>query len=191
MKFQEILNNKNKYIHIEREKYYSQRVYLTFSLSYFYSFKYAAFSDPARNLLVPYNHYSNNKNFSNNNVGIGNIDVGIISLNGTTVNKNIQSNFEVYYGQNFNNNVSFLNLNANWLSEGNKTFKPLNIIINKGHPIIAVNSFSISTTISKNTNFTVNIGNNVTNYDSLIVILEDGNFNSRITLVTSRFKGRL
>lgn len=153
------------------------------SSMYFYTFAYAAFSDPARNLLVPYNHYSNNKNFSNNNVGIGNIDVGIISLNGNTVNKNIQSNFEVYYGQNFNNNVSFLNLNANWLSEGNKTFKPLNIIINKGHPIIAVNSFSISTTISKNTNFTVNIGNNVTNYDSLIVILEDGNFNSRIRKV--------
>lgn len=150
-----------------------------------YTFAYAAFSDPARNLLVPYNHYSNTKNFSNN-VGSGNIDVGNVSLNATTVNKNTQSNFEVYYGQNFSNNVSFFNLNANWLSEGNKTFKPLNVTINKGHPTIAVNSIGIGNSISKSTDFTVNIGTNVTNYDSLIVILEDGNFNSKIRKIVPK-----
>ena len=149
------------------------------STIYYYSFSYAAFTDPAKNLLSTYNHYSNNKNFSSNGGG-GNIDVGNVTLNGSFVSKNFPSNIEVYYRQNSNNNVNFLNLNAYWTSEGNKTFKSIDVIINKGHPTIAVNNLAISNSISKNTDYTINIGNNITNYDSLIVILEDGSWNGRI-----------
>ena len=142
-------------------------------------FSYAAFTDPEKNLLNTYNHYSNNKIFSSTGAG-GNIDVGNVTLNGSLVIKNFSSNSEVYYGGNFSNNTNFLNLNAYWTTEGNRTFKPMDVIINKGHPTIAVNNLAISNSISKNTDFTITIGNNITNYDSLIVILEDGSWNGKI-----------
>lgn len=145
----------------------------------YYIYNYAAFSDPSRNLTGSYNHYNNSKIFSSS-AGTGNIDVGNITLNGSTVFKNFQSNFEVYYGGNFSGSVSSFNYNANWITDGNKTFKPINEVISKGHPIINVSGLSINPSISKNTNFTFNVTNNITNYDSLVVILEDGTWNGRV-----------
>ena len=153
------------------------------SSTYYYSFSYAAFCDPSKNLISSYNHYTNNKNFSN--VPLGNIDVGNVTLNGVNVFKNLQQNFEVSY-QNNSSNINFLNYNASWKTDGNRTFKPIEVSINKGHPVILTSGLNIPTSIPKNSNFSINIGTNISNYDSLIVILEDGNWNGKIRKVVPK-----
>jgi hypothetical protein len=150
----------------------------------YYSFSYVAFCDPTKNLVSSYNHYTNQKNFSSN-IPFGNIDVGNVTLNGATVWKS-SSNSELFYGGNFNSSTNFLNYNAVWTTEGNKTFKALGIYINKGHPIIQTSALGIPSSISKNSNFTINIGNNISNYDSLIVMFEDGNFIGKIRKVLAK-----
>ncbi len=150
----------------------------------YYSFSYVAFCDPTKNLVSSYNHYTNQKNFSTN-VPFGNIDVGNVTFNGANVWKS-SSNFELFYGGNFNSNVTFLNYNAAWSTDGNKTFKPLNLSISKGHPIIVTSALNIATSISKNSNYTINIGNNISNYDSLIILFEDGNSIGKIRKVLAK-----
>lgn len=148
------------------------------SSSYYYMNSYAIFSDPAKNLISTFNHYYNNKMFVQSING--NIDVGNVYINGITLPKSLQSNFEVYYTQGFNSSSNFFNYNATWSTEGNKSFKPINLSIGKGYPLISTNLISIGNSISKSSNYTINFGNNISNYDSLIVILEDGNFNGKI-----------
>lgn len=157
--------------------------YSSSNISY-YNFLYVAFCDPTKHLLSSFNHYSNQRNFSSN-VPFGNIDVGNVTLNGSILWKSSSSS-ELFYTGNFNSSINSLNYNAVWTTEGNKTFKPLNLSINKGHPIIVTSALNIPTSVSKNSNFTINIGNNISNYDSLIVTFESSNFNTRIRKVLAK-----
>ena len=141
------------------------------SSSFYYSFYvYVAFSDPARNILATFNHFSNSKNFSSNNGG--NIDVGSVSLNQNTINKNFLSS-ELYYTSNLSGQ-SFSNTNASWSTVGNNTFKPINVSLSRGYPLINTNSLIVNTTVLKSQDLYINFGNYISNFDSLIVSLEDG-----------------
>jgi hypothetical protein len=140
------------------------------------SYQYAIFSDPSKNLINSYSHYTNSKLFSQS--ASGNVDVGNVSFNGQTIYKNLTN--EVYYTANYNSSIPFGSMSANWKTDGNKTFLPMDVTINKGHPIILSGNLNIGNSISKNSNFTLNISGNITNYDSLIVILEDGNWGGKI-----------
>ena len=131
---------------------------------------FATFSDPAKNLMGNFNHY-NNINSISSSTNAGNIDVGDVYL-ATSFQKFSQGNFQLSYQQNLSSQNAF-SPNPYWLTEGNGSFKPLNITIPKGYPVLNYNTVSISN-ISKSTDFTINFGNNISNYDSLIIILQDG-----------------
>ncbi len=145
----------------------------------YYIYAYAAFSDPARNLINSYNHYTNTKVFAGNMTAAGgNIDVGNVYVNNQNLNKSGGgSEFYYMYSQ---NNVNAINYAINWQHEGNKTFKPINTSLNIGYPTITTNSLVVNNSFSKGSDLTINLGNNITNYDSLIVSLNDGNLSRAI-----------
>lgn len=134
------------------------------------NFLFAAFSDPAKKLTSAYNHYQSSGSFSS----LGNIDVGSVALNGYSLFKNVQQNFSVWYSSSYSLTYS----SANWVTNGNGVFKPMNVNLNRGFPVINASLIPVNYSISKNSDYTINIGNNVSNYDSLIVIFSDGSFSS-------------
>jgi hypothetical protein len=126
---------------------------------------YSAFSDPAKSLVSTYNHRNNNVQFSQ--PVLGNIDVGQVSFGGLNLSRQNTGTSVMYEMSNsvgFQNNV--------WTSDGNGTFKPLSINMARGFPVLNSNTYTFNT-ISKSSGFTVDIGNSVSNYDSVIVNLTD------------------
>lgn len=141
-------------------------------------YSFSVFSDPTKPLISSLNHYQTGSSFSN----LGNIDVGNVTLNSQSLYKTTQSNFSLWYY--FNNSYSTINYNAIWTTEGNGVFKPLNITVNRGLPVFS-NTIAVSNSIARNTDYTLNLGTGISNYDSLIVILSNGNFNGTIRKVVS------
>ena len=104
-----------------------------------YVLLYAIFGDPTRNLMGNYDHFTNlQKNTSNIN-DRSNISVGKLSFNGETVT----SSGNLLYTQNSNSSNS-LNYSSNWSSDGNLSFKPLNVSIARGIPVIHPPSTTIT-----------------------------------------------
>lgn len=139
--------------------------------TYYYGYFYSGFNDPGKNLLSGYNHSQDN--FSFNNVSkAGNIDVGVVEFNAsTTLSKNVFSNAVTY--QSNNNSATTIIPTASWKIEGNGAFKEFDISVSRGFPYIAP-SFTPSA-ISKSAGYNFTISPTVSNYDSLVVAIGDGN----------------
>jgi hypothetical protein len=142
-----------------------------FNTSYF-GFYYSSFNDPAKNLLNGYNHTQDN--FSFNNVAKqGNIDVGAVEFNSfTTLNKNVFSSTVTYQG---NNSMGAITIptSASWKIEGNGAFKEFDVTVSRGFPYIA-QTFTPAP-ISKGAGYNFTISPSIANYDSLVVLIGDGN----------------
>lgn len=130
---------------------------------------FAMFGDPTRNLIANYDHFSNNQRSVNSTNDRGNVSVGDLSFNGLMLN-----NFGSVVYQQTSNFASSLNY-ANWHSDGNLSFKPLNLSVARGFPAIkqpsasATSSYSIG--ISKD--LTITFSDFISNYDSVCVTMND------------------
>ncbi|MEQ1734512.1 MAG: hypothetical protein ABL940_12625, partial [Bacteroidia bacterium] len=141
----------------------------------------AGFNDPEVSMPSSFNHYNNNQIF----ISPANVDVGNISINGTNVNKNISNNNTVFYFGNTTTNAP-ANFSATWITAGNKTFVPLNVTLPRGYPIINYSALGIPVSMYRSAGYTLNFNNNIANYDSLIVILDNFSGNKiRKVLTTS------
>ena len=140
---------------------------------------YAVFGDPARMLNRNFEHRDERTVLTGTD-NIGNVSVGNLQFSGYNVYSYYQgSNTLSYY---YMNNISYQNnLSAAWLSDGNKSFAPLNVAIPRGFPLL---SDSLIKT-SNNNSITVANGYNISlnkfigNYDSLYVRVansSDGSF---------------
>lgn len=150
-------------------------LYCSFSLlqysTFYQQFFYSAFSDPTRNLMAGYNHVQENFSFNNSSKS-GNIDVGEVEFNGSTIlNRNIFSN-SVTYNLNSGSNPVF-NPSASWRIEGNGAFKAFNLPVTRGFPLIS-QTYS-PTSISKSAGYEFTVSPVVSNFDSLVISIGDGN----------------
>jgi hypothetical protein len=136
-----------------------------------YSYYYAVFGDPARNLMINYNHFNDQiGNSGFNNADRGNVQVGSnITIAGYNITAQvIQSSGsfgEVHY---FNFISNSFNTNASIRTDGNGSFKPLNFTISRGYPKILTSS-STQFTANVKQNYNLDISNLISNFDSLIV----------------------
>jgi hypothetical protein len=148
----------NGYFYVAQRDYGSSTIYTTI---------YASFSDPKKKLMTGYNHFNENSSFSSNNTQ-GNIDVGNIFFNNWLfLNKN-SFNPNVTYSAN-NSNGSYSS-SAAWKTDGNMSFKPLDLIVSRGFPTVSTTTFA---PISKSAGCTINLSTYANNYDSLTVVITD------------------
>ncbi len=131
---------------------------------------YCILNAPAKDLLGSFDHFNDNFQF---NGSAGNVAVGDVSFNGTSLKTNSFGN-----SLNYIQNSNFLGTidSAVWKTEGNGSFKALNLNISRGFPVL-VNTYtstSQSYPVSISNGYKVELGNNVGNYDSLVVALSFG-----------------
>jgi hypothetical protein len=128
---------------------------------------YCILNDPAKDLLGTFEHFNDNIQF---NGSAGNIAVGDVTFNNVSLKTNSFGN-----SLNYTQNTSFLSLpgSAVWKTEGNGSFKALNLNISRGFPVL-VNTYTNTSQfyqVSISNGYKVELGNNVSNYDSLVVAL--------------------
>lgn len=122
---------------------------------------YAVFGDPARDLMQNFNHVANTtRNGGQQNSG--NVNVGAVSFNDYQINP---SGLAAYYS---NNSVSVLDVSTKWRTDGNGSFKPVDLNVPRGFPTVNVTG-SYSLSLSKE--FKVDVSGIFGNYDSLAVIV--------------------
>ena len=126
---------------------------------------YAAFGDPARNLMSMYNHYSEQIIF-NSNTGRPNISVGTVKCNNISIPAQEFGN-EVRYEYNPGQVFSPVPNSITWKSDGNGSFLPLNEPISRGLPLIQPPAQSY--TIDPDHEMVFDLAGLCTNYDSLAV----------------------
>jgi len=142
------------------------------SSNYFVSSLYAAFSDPGRKLTTSYNHFLDNISNFGSNSNFGNIDVGSVTLNSSFFLSRSSFDPNVFYSS-INNSGPFYNT-AHWTSDGNMSFKPLDLDVPKGFPVL---TYTLPfTSISRSTGFTLNMAQCGSNYDSITVSINDFSF---------------
>ncbi|MES2679260.1 MAG: hypothetical protein V4635_05215 [Bacteroidota bacterium] len=128
---------------------------------------YCVLNDPAKNLLGTYEHFNDNILF---NGGAGNVAVGNVSFNDVSLKT---SNFGNAMSYSQAGNYASTPGSAVWKTDGNGSFKALNLTISRGFPVLVntyTNTFQ-SYTVSISNGYQVELGNNVSNYDSLVVAL--------------------
>jgi hypothetical protein len=135
---------------------------------------YAVFGDNARNLMSNFNHYSeqSSTNTSTTNPDRGNVNVGTISFSGNMLYQSASGTAWSYFMQQQTTNKNPV---ANWKSDGNKSFKSMDLYVNRGFPIVSDTLLKSSTTITVSAGHTIALGSQVKNYDSLIVCLTSYN----------------
>ncbi len=150
------------YFYAEQIKYFRQNNHDT------YVFLYSAFREPAADLVAGYDHNSNNESASNS-ASFGNINVGRVIYNNTfTLSaQSIPKKFAYSYAS-----VIFPDTSAGWSIEGNRTFGPIKISPSRGFPKLDDLDTAPFERVSK-TGFTLDIAHRASNYDSLVVIMED------------------
>ncbi len=132
---------------------------------------YAAFHDPAASLTKTYDHVNNNLSFSEL---FGNVAVGSVQFSNAmnlSVNGFGGSQVSYLYNTPFQQDVS--NIVPAWLTAGNGSFKPLNISLTRGFPVITptIVPSTASYSVSLVNDFVVTADNFISNYDSLIVTI--------------------
>jgi hypothetical protein len=136
------------------------------------SYYYSIFSDPGKELAKTYNHRNNTIQFDQQ--VLGNVDVGSVRQNGYTLSHQNTGQSVIYSEAIYAAPTTVI-----WTSDGNGSFKPLNVNVARGYPYISPNTYTPGT-ISKASGFSVDAGNYVSNYDSVIVSLSD-NYGSTVT----------
>jgi len=136
---------------------------------------YAIFGDTARDLMSNFDHYEqhsrNNANMATN-PNRGNVNVGGITFSGYNFFQSASSTAWAYSysSQNFGGSL----YTTNWKVGGNKSFKPQDVYVTRGFPVIndtVIPSNGPSTlTISKGYSLSTQ-PTQLSNYDSLLVII--------------------
>jgi len=137
--------------------------------SYYYLYLYAAFSEPASSLLTSYNHYSNNYWSISSKAAFGNIDVGEVSFNNNYILNSAPSKPTFLY--HYNSPIMLPYPAPIWSTEGNKSFGAINLTIERGFPLMNLNPDSVA--LISMSGFTLDPKNIISNYDSLIVLIDD------------------
>lgn len=154
--------------------------YTTASLTF-----YAAFADPARNLMANFNPITDQILFNNNNGNAGNVSVGSVFISGMQVPSSSFFTNEFHYFNNNSGTQQNFNYSPQISMQGNGTFKPMNLSVKRGYPKISLAS-STSYSLSLSQNFVVDVGPIASNYDSLTVSLgySGANGNLRKTIAS-------
>jgi len=137
-----------------------------------YVYLMALFGDPARNLIANYDHFTNSQRPISVSNDRENVSVGTLSFNGVP----LYNGGSVIYQQNSTMSNVIYN-SANWLSDGNLSFKPINTAIPRGFPIINHSTMLPTTySISLSKDFSIDFSNFISNYDSVSVSLSSSSF---------------
>lgn len=138
-----------------------------------YNYFYGAFSDPKKNLLNGYNHYNGMVNTTTIEFS-GNVNVGDLTFNSNTLISKTTLASILFY----KNILAIPNsppvTKATWSHEGNGSFKPIEITIENGYPLISTSYFP--DTIARTTGFVFNPENVINNYDSIAIQIYNGGF---------------
>ena len=132
---------------------------------------YAAFSDPARNLISGFNHYIYQNVSNPGQVPVqGNIFVGNVTLNSMMLEA---SSFSptVVYRLNNSNTINF-DYSARWKWPGNNTFQETDLLVERGFPRIT--TAATPTTLSRSKDFQIDVPSTFSNYDSIVVFIGGG-----------------
>lgn len=123
----------------------------------------AFFGDPPRDFLGSFDHHTDQMRFISGD-NTPNVSVGTLSYNENILG-GVNSTFYSRTFTIYNPGVP----EAHWVSEGNKTFLPMDITVPGGFPVLnqqAVNSYSV---ISKNQDFVLDFSKFISNCDSVAV----------------------
>ncbi|MCE3259224.1 MAG: hypothetical protein K0S12_865 [Bacteroidetes bacterium] len=139
---------------------------------HYYFHGYSTFSDPARNLLMGYNHFFDQAYFVSVNY-YGNVDVGAVMCNNAPMSKNTFSpNITYSFGQ-----QSFTGIakGTSWITEGNRSFSAIDVTPVNTFPVLSVPDNTVTVPpIKKSVGLTVDLTGVASDYDSLIVAVIDG-----------------
>jgi hypothetical protein len=143
---------------------------------------YAAFNDPAANLIPNINRHGVSGDITSNNYqDTGNVSVGNVSFNGTSLNSHLfqpayysltQSKIPEFYGQ------------SKWTTEGNGSFTGIDVEIKRGYPGLTLTPGS--NTISGRQSYTVNTAGYFSNCDSVSVLISHNYLNAKVLKTSSR-----
>ena len=131
---------------------------------------YAVFSDPARNLVSGFNHYSNQSVFNSQGTIQGNVSVGNVTFNGMMLSVSAFSP-SVSYRLN-NASFPYFDYSARWKWQGNKTFQETDLLLERGFPRIT--SAATPSVISRSKDFQIDVPATFSNYDSIVVFIGPG-----------------
>lgn len=131
-----------------------------------YARSYAIFNDPGADLMITYDHNFDNTSFLQPT--LGNIDAGEVLFSGMPL-----------FTQNGGDRLSYLMIGTpttsgnagptSWKTDGNGTFKPIDVVLQRGMPVVANYSTVANMNISRSTGITFNVADIASNFDSLIV----------------------
>jgi hypothetical protein len=145
---------------------------------------YAAFNDPATNLIASYDHLAAGSTIFNFSQG-GNVSVGSIWFGPELIHPNTQ-NKRAFYHASIGKTDSDA-VDASWSTEGNDSFIPFTQNVARGFPQLGAVLTAGSISISVGQGYTLDpSAAGISNYDSLIVRIHSGwNVTKRIGRGTS------
>ena len=160
------------YASVKKTIYSYGSTYLSVRLSGF-------FGDPSRNLMANLDHVTDNSLFFDNK-SQSNVSVGALTFMDTYV---FGSKNTTNYSYSNNQYNEYDAIACKWTSEGNGSFVPINLAIARGFPKIT--TAMIADTISRNSDYTVNLSNFILNSDSVIIRIIGGGSNNITKRVAS------
>lgn len=128
-----------------------------------YTFLYAAFGDPRRNLMSSYNHRTNQPILNTGVTAAGNVTVGAVTYNSRALDQDPSA---IYRSVSTTSTVD--NSAPHWSTMGNGSFKPLDIRLSREFPAVNVPA---SFSWSKSQDFRIDLSEMASNYDSAGVFL--------------------
>jgi hypothetical protein len=137
---------------------YAEKVNASWNQSAIYNYL-ALFSDPGKSYL---NCIDRDMGF-NSFTCDGNLDVGAVTMGGTGLFRQINFSTVLYMVNNTTAQPSTLK----WTSEGNSSYKPLDVTLAKNFPVLNSNSFTVST-VYKSQGLSLDLSG-ASGYDSIIV----------------------
>lgn len=148
---------------------YKKTVY-SGSGNYFSSNLYALanFGDPKRNLMSNFDHAKEGSTFFSGS-DQPNVSVGTVNFSGLVFNNSSTTNYFMSSTQ-----YALSDLSPSWSTRGNGPFKPISISLPRLFPQIT--STSKGDTTSRNNDYTIQVSNFISNYDSVVVRIQNTNF---------------
>jgi hypothetical protein len=125
---------------------------------------YAAFNEPARNLVKNFDRY-----WWDYTRAVGNVSVGDLYVNEQLILPS-GSGTNIYYNASLSDVVPF---SVKWKTSGNGAFRPLNQLISRGFPKSNVETLN-NMVVKKSAGLVINARTYFFNYDSLVIFLRDG-----------------
>jgi hypothetical protein len=138
---------------------------------------YAAFNDPAANLIASYDHLNTNRVFSVSGQA-GNIIVGPVQFGSTGMQPSNLGTIAFY-------NTTTMKTDSDpvetfWATNGNKTFKPFIQDVSRGFPQLGNTMNAALISISLGQGYTLDpLAAGISNYDSLMVRINGNSFASK------------